>query len=137
MASGNRAAVIPDSGKPLEVIALETPHPAFDEVVICNHAVAIQPLDAKMLLAGYGGAGGLHNFPAVLGTSGAGVVEEVGDGVNGLKVGDRVVFDTQAYVKSDANCREGTWQQLVICKAQTVAKVRLSGRHGVVAALTR
>lgn len=134
MASQNRAALIPAAGRPLEVTNSEANRPWAGEVLIRNHAVAIQPLDAKMLLAGYGGAGALQKYPAVLGTGGAGVVEELGDGVTDLKVGDRVVFDTRAYVKGDANRREGTWQQLVVCNAKTVAKVRLNGSGEVVAA---
>lgn len=113
---------MPGPGKTLEVTNTEAPHPAPGEVLINNHAVALQPLDTKMLIAGYGPASQLK-YPAVLGTSGAGVVEELGEGVTGLKVGDRVVFDTAAYVKTDDNRRTGTWQQLVICDAKTVAKI--------------
>ena len=89
--------------------------------MIRNHAVAIQPLDAKMLIAGYGAAAQL-NYPAVLGTGGAGIIEEVGEGVQILTVGDRVVFDTKAYVRVGENQQTGTWQQLVVCDAKTVAK---------------
>jgi len=47
-----------------------------------------------------------------------------GDGVAAFQVGDRVVFDMKAYVKTTENRRQGTWQQLVICDANTVTKVR-------------
>jgi NADPH:quinone reductase-like Zn-dependent oxidoreductase len=127
MALENRAAVIPAPGKPLELIAVEASHPATGEVLIRNHAVAVQPLDAKMLLGGYAGAGALGSYPAMLGTGGAGVIEEVGQDVEGFAVGDRVVFDTRAYVNGDANRREGTWQQLVVSSAKTVAKVCSKG----------
>ncbi|KAF2792497.1 oxidoreductase domain-containing protein [Melanomma pulvis-pyrius CBS 109.77] len=123
MALENRAAQIPGPKRALEVTSLPANHPAPGEILIRNHAIAVQPLDAKMLLSGYGGAGALQNYPALLGTSGAGVIEELGEGVNGLNVGDRVVFDTKAYVKPDVNQREGTWQRLVICDARTVAKI--------------
>jgi len=76
-----------------------------------------------MLLGGYAGAGALQTYPALLGTSGAGTVEELGDDVTGFVVGDRVVFDTRAYVEPDRNRREGTWQKLVIVNARTAAKV--------------
>ena len=79
-----------------------------------------------MLIAGYGPAAHL-TYPAVLGTSGAGVIEEVGDGVTGVSVGDKLVFDTKAQVKVHENLRIGTWQQLVICDERTVAKVCLFG----------
>jgi NADPH:quinone reductase-like Zn-dependent oxidoreductase len=119
----SRAALMSGSGKALSVTDVEVQAPSPQEVLIRNHAVALQPLDAKMLIAGYGPAAQLH-LPAVLGTSGAGVIEKVGEGVSGLKIGDRVVFDTKAYVSLNENRRQGTWQQLVTCDASTVAKVR-------------
>jgi NADPH:quinone reductase-like Zn-dependent oxidoreductase len=122
MTATNRAAVFPGPGKLLEVDDVQAVHPGTGEVLIRNHAVALQPLDAKILISGYGPAATLQ-YPAVLGTSGAGVVEELGEGVSGLQVGDRVVFDTKAYFKPDENRKQGTWQQLVICDASTVAKV--------------
>jgi NADPH:quinone reductase-like Zn-dependent oxidoreductase len=123
MAMMNRAAIFAGPGKALEVANIDVNHPADGEVLIKNYAIALQPLDSKMLVAGYGPAASLK-YPAVLGTSAAGVIQEVGAGVTGLSVGDRVVFDTRAYVKSDDNRRQGTWQQLVICDAGTVALVR-------------
>lgn len=122
MASTYQAAIVPGAGKQLEVSNVSAHHPEAGQVAIRNEAVAIQPLDAKMLHAGYGGAGNLL-YPAVLGSSGAGVVEELGEGVTGINVGDRVVFDTKAYVNANSNGREGTWQQIVISDARTVAKV--------------
>jgi NADPH:quinone reductase-like Zn-dependent oxidoreductase len=119
----NRVAHIPSKGASLEIAVLEAPQPSKGEVLIRNYAVAIQPLDTKILLAGYEGAGSISSYPAVLGSSGAGVVEELGSEVTDLKVGDRVVFDTRAYVRGDVNRREGTWQQLVVCDARTVAQV--------------
>lgn len=109
-------------GKNLEITNVESGHPGSGEIIIRNHAVALQPLDAKILIAGYGPASKLL-FPSVLGTSGAGVIEELGAGVLGFTVGDRVVFDTKAYVDTNDNVRTGSWQQSVACDATTVAKV--------------
>jgi NADPH:quinone reductase-like Zn-dependent oxidoreductase len=124
MALENHAVRIPGASQPLEMTVFPASQPSPGEILVKNYAIAVQPLDAKMLLSGYGGAGAMQNFPFSLGTSGAGVVEVVGEGVEGLAVGDRVVFDTKAYVDPDANQREGTWQKFVICDARTVAKVR-------------
>ncbi|KAF2864919.1 chaperonin 10-like protein [Massariosphaeria phaeospora] len=123
MAIGSTAALIPSAGDGLEVTEVVAKMPGPGEVLIENHAVAVQPLDVKMLLGGYTGAGPLYNYPVVLGTSGAGVVKVLGKNVKGLDVGDRVVFDTRAYVKSEANLREGTWQKLVTADARTVARI--------------
>ncbi|KAH7071597.1 oxidoreductase domain-containing protein [Paraphoma chrysanthemicola] len=122
MATTGHAAVFLGAGQALQVTDIEVGRPAPGEVLIRNHAVALQPLDAKMLIAGYGPATSMQ-YPAALGTGGAGVVEEVGEGVGGLKVGDRVAFDTKAYVTPEKNRRQGTWQQLVSCDATTVAKI--------------
>ena len=59
-------------------------------------------------------------------------IEALGEGVQGLAIGDRVVFDTTAYVKVSENRRTGTWQQLVACDSKTVAKVRVPVEAGVV-----
>jgi NADPH:quinone reductase-like Zn-dependent oxidoreductase len=122
MAATFNAAFMTAPGHTLSITAVEAHHARPGEVVIKVQAVALQPLDAKMLIAGYGPASQL-DLPAVLGTSGAGLVQELGEGVDDFEVGDRVVFDTAAYVRTNENRRTGTWQQSVVCDAQTVAKV--------------
>jgi len=123
MAATHRAAFMSGPGNDLEVTSADVLQVRPNEVLIRNHAITLQPLDTKMLLAGYGPASKL-NYPAVLGTSGAGVIQAVGEGVDGLSVGDRVVFDTKAYVDVEQNRRTGTWQEVVACSAKSVAKVR-------------
>ncbi|PVI00145.1 putative alcohol dehydrogenase [Periconia macrospinosa] len=118
--SNNRAARVSGVGKSLEIVDVQAPHPGTGQVLVRNHAVAIQPLDAKMLLTGYGPK---LDYPAVFGTSGAGVIEKLGDGVTAFAVGDRIVFDTRAYVNPNDNLREGTWQKLVIADVKTAAKI--------------
>ncbi|KAH7406748.1 oxidoreductase domain-containing protein [Phaeosphaeria sp. MPI-PUGE-AT-0046c] len=122
MATKFRASMLGRPGDKLEVRDVQSTQPGPGHILVRNHAVALQPLDAKMLVAGYGPAASLQ-YPAVLGTSGAGVVEAVGDGVAGIEIGDRVVFDTKAYVEPAENRIQGTWQQLVICDARTTAKI--------------
>lgn len=122
MATTFRTSLLGGPGEKLEVRDVQSTQPALGQILVRNHAVALQPLDAKMLVAGYGPAASLKH-PAVLGTSGAGVVEAVGEGVAGIEVGDKVVFDTKAYVEPAENRLQGTWQQLVICDARTTAKI--------------
>lgn len=107
----------------MEIVDAEANQPGPGEILVKNEAIAIQPLDAKMLLGGYRGAGGVGKYPAVLGTSGAGTVEVVGEGVSEFTVGERVVFDTRALVKPETNSREGTWQRFVVVSSKTAAKV--------------
>ena len=124
MPSAHRAAILTAPGQPLSIQDVDTHHPLPNEILIRNYCIAIQPLDAKILISAYGLASSL-SYPAILGSSGAGLVEEVGSDVTNLQVGDRVVFDTKAYVDVDGevNRRQGTWQQLVISRADTAAKV--------------
>ncbi|KAI2480255.1 oxidoreductase domain containing protein [Pyrenophora tritici-repentis] len=122
MAATHRVAFMNGPGKDLEVATSDALQVGPNEVLIRNHAVALQPLDTKMLLAGYGPATKL-NYPAVLGTGGAGVIQAVGEDVDGFSVGDSVVFDTKAYVDVEQNRRTGTWQEVVACSAKSVAKI--------------
>ncbi|CAO2652627.1 Nn.00g009100.m01.CDS01 [Neocucurbitaria sp. VM-36] len=116
------AALMLGPGKGLEVSIVQADRLAPREFRTRNFAVALQPLDTKILIAGYG-PGAQLRYPAVLGTSVAGIIEDLGEDVCELNVGDRVVFDTTAYIQIDSNRRMGTWQQLVVCDAKTVAKI--------------
>ncbi|KAE8867256.1 hypothetical protein PTNB73_05350 [Pyrenophora teres f. teres] len=122
MTAIHRAAFMSGPSNDLKVTTANALRVGPNEVLIRNHAVALQPLDTKMLLAGYGPAAKLI-YPAVLGTSGAGVIQAVGGDVVGLSVGDRVVFDTKAYVDVEQNRRTGTWQEVVACNTKSVAKI--------------
>ena len=96
---------------------VETVHPRCNEVLIRNHAIAIQPLDANMLISVYGPTASLI-YPAAPGSSGAGITEEVDKDVADLKVGGRVIFDTKAYVDPQATFAQGTRQELVRIQLQ-------------------
>ena len=117
----NRAAWLPEAKAALSVASAPLEDPGAGEILIENHAFAIQPLDSKKHNAAYGGAGGIKSYPAILGTNVAGVVVAVGEGVSSVKVGDRVVADTAAYATGDM--RMGAWQKYVISDVKTVAKV--------------
>jgi NADPH:quinone reductase-like Zn-dependent oxidoreductase len=99
MATDYRAAFMTGPGKLLELTVTEIQRLAPGEVFIRNHTTALQPLDAKILIASCGPAT-LLNYPAVLGSSGAGIIEKVGDRVTGVNIGDRVVFDTKGTSRS-------------------------------------
>ena len=62
------------------------PSPGPDEVLVKVHSVALNPADWK--IQKYGVI--VNTFPAVLGVDIAGEVVKLGDGVEGLRVGDRV-----------------------------------------------
>jgi len=73
----------------LEIIDVETPRPGPGEVLVAVHAASINPVDWKMrqgLLKDYFPVA----FPRIVGRDMAGEIAELGAGVTGLKVGDRV-----------------------------------------------
>lgn len=73
----------------LEIADVEEPHPAAGQVRIRVHAAGVNAVDWKRregLLAG----GKPLAAPAGVGLDAAGTVDELGDGVTGVAVGDRV-----------------------------------------------
>ena len=82
-----RAAVAFESGKPLEIVEVDLEGPAEGEVLVEVKATGICHTDEFTL----SGADPEGIFPAILGHEGAGVVVDVGPGVNSLKKGDHVI----------------------------------------------
>jgi len=84
-----KAAVIRSTGinAPFEIVDMETPSPKEGEVLLRVEAVSINPADVKIRR---NGGGLLPTCPSVLGIDVAGVVEQLGQNVEGLAVGDRV-----------------------------------------------
>ena len=64
------------------------PKPAAGEVLVEVQAAALNPVDWKARSDNYGFL--LKQWPAVLGSDAAGIVEEVGGGVTEFKKGDKV-----------------------------------------------
>jgi S-(hydroxymethyl)glutathione dehydrogenase / alcohol dehydrogenase len=82
-----RAAVLEQFAEPLNVTEVELAEPRAGEALVRLEACGVCHTD--MYTAS--GADPSGYAPAVLGHEGAGVVEAVGDGVNDVAVGDRVV----------------------------------------------
>lgn len=72
----------------LQVAEIERPEPGPDEVRIEVRAASVNPVDTKIR----GGLFGSPSFPATPGGDGAGIVDGVGEQVEGFDVGDRVFF---------------------------------------------
>ena len=87
------AIVIPETGSPnvLSKQDQNTPIPRAGEVLIRNHAGAVNFIDT-IIRRGEMPEGMMPELPHVPGVEGAGVVEALGEGVEGLKVGDRVAW---------------------------------------------
>jgi S-(hydroxymethyl)glutathione dehydrogenase/alcohol dehydrogenase len=84
-----KAAVLFKSGSPLELVDLEMPFPRQGQVVVRIAYAGI----CKSQLMEIDGLRGIDQYlPHLLGHEGAGVVEEIGNGVSKVKPGDHVVI---------------------------------------------
>ncbi|MFD5036313.1 NADP-dependent oxidoreductase [Streptomyces sp. NPDC087894] len=86
-----RAARFHEYGKAESLVIEQAPdpHPGPGEIRIRVATASVNPIDWKLR------AGALHQLiplelPAIPGRDGAGVVDEIGDGVHGVSIGDRV-----------------------------------------------
>src|SRR2546429_7624153 len=84
-----RAVRVTHTGGPevLEVVEVERPQPGKGEALVRLESIGVNFIDVYHRT-------GLYKLPLPLipGSEGAGVVEEVGPGVTGVKKGDRVAY---------------------------------------------
>jgi len=97
-----RAAVCHEFGQPLAVEDVEIAPPRPGEVTVRLAATAICHSDIHLLHGEWGGA-----LPMLVGHEGAGVVEEVGEGVTNVAPGDRVVVSLLRSCGRCAPCSSG------------------------------
>jgi len=99
-----------------EVIHIPAPQPAAGEVLVRVHAASVNAFDTFVAM-GMAKAFMSYEFPAVIGQDVAGVVEAVGDGVEGFRNGDRV-FGT---IGSKGVVHDGTFAELATPLAAALA----------------
>ncbi|MEM9951381.1 MAG: zinc-binding dehydrogenase [Chloroflexota bacterium] len=107
-----KAAVLTQHGESTDVIQivdnLPIPEPKAGEVRLKMSAAALNRLDLFVRR----GWKGLHlDFPHVIGSDGAGVVDAVGDGVTSLAVGDYVAVDPSIFPQNPTS--RGKYQNQV------------------------
>jgi S-(hydroxymethyl)glutathione dehydrogenase/alcohol dehydrogenase len=97
-----RAAVLYEFGRPLIVEELELDPPRQGEVLVRMVASGICHSDLHVQQ-------GIHptSLPVVLGHEGAGVVEEIGGGVNHVRPGDHVMLTWLPYCGACRQCASG------------------------------
>lgn len=83
----SRAAVAWEAGKPLVIEEVDVAGPKAGEVLVQIVATGVCHTDAYTL----SGKDPEGIFPSILGHEGAGIVQEVGEGVTSLKPGDHVI----------------------------------------------
>ncbi len=102
-----RAAVMHEPNKPLVIEELDCESPKVGEVAVRVAASGVCRSDLHVLH----GDSVVATPPMVLGHEGAGVVEEVGEGVTGLAVGDHVVIGLYGPCGECGDCRSGNITQ--------------------------
>ncbi|KJC65774.1 zinc-binding alcohol dehydrogenase family protein [Agreia bicolorata] len=95
---------------------------ATGELVIRARALAVNPLDEIKQSTGNVMYGWLPS-PAVLGEDVAGEVVEVGAGVSGFAVGDRVIAYAVGMEKNRNHAAEGAFQLFTVVQAQLTARI--------------
>jgi NADPH:quinone reductase len=83
-----RALVLEEYNSPFRLVEMARPDAAAGEVLVRIKASGVNPLDTKIRTGN--GAHAKQPLPAVLGLDMAGVVEQIGAGVAGFRVGDEV-----------------------------------------------
>jgi NADPH:quinone reductase-like Zn-dependent oxidoreductase len=97
----------------LEVKPAPYTHPLKGEIVVQNHAVAVNPLEWILQLAGNVIYPWIK-YPFVMGSDVAGEVVEVGDGVTRFVVGDRVLAHAVGTDKDSNSSARGAFQQYTV-----------------------
>jgi S-(hydroxymethyl)glutathione dehydrogenase/alcohol dehydrogenase len=97
-----KAAVLYGANQPLQVVEIDYDPPKRGEVLIKMGAAGICASDHHVIH----GTGSLL-LPAVLGHEGAGTVEALGEGVSGLREGDRCILSFVSDCGYCKSCRDG------------------------------
>ncbi|KAK3678844.1 hypothetical protein LTR78_001297 [Recurvomyces mirabilis] len=84
--SSNQSAFVDGKDLPLRIAASSIPEPGPNDIIVKNHAVAVNTIDPAQA-SGFN----VKKFPTVLGMDLAGEVHEVGSSVTKFKKGDRVI----------------------------------------------
>ena len=98
----------------LELVTLDEPFAGPDEVRVRLKAAGVSPIDAKLR----SGALQAHfslAFPKIPGRDGAGVIDQIGEGVTGFSIGDEVC------VAADP-AGSGTYAEAIVCASSRVVK---------------
>ncbi len=101
----SQAAVIYRQGDPVVVEEVQVSDPGPGEILVRIGGTGVCHSDHNV----YSGYRRNDNLPTVLGHEGAGIVEKTGDGVEGIEVGDHVVFAIRPMCGKCRFCAAGQW----------------------------
>lgn len=105
MVTKSLAAVVLEQGAPVVVQPVDVAGPARGEALVRITATGVCHSDHNI----YSGYRRTDALPAILGHEGAGVIEQVGDGVTGFAPGDHVVFAIRPMCGRCKYCATGRW----------------------------
>ncbi|KMK91896.1 zinc-binding dehydrogenase [Rossellomorea marisflavi] len=94
----------------MKVEEVDRPSPGKGEILVEIHAAGLNPVDYKTGTNG----NAAWSYPHILGLDGAGVVVELGEGVEHLKIGDRVLYHGDW-------TKKGAFAEFSTLKAHTVS----------------
>lgn len=118
----NIAAWINAAHAPLQVGPAAYTEPGPDQIVVRNRAVAINPLEWIIQVAGNLAYRWLK-YPAVIGSDVAGEVVEVGSAVTRFRAGDRVLGHAVGTDKDANNASEGGFQLYTVLLERMAAPI--------------
>lgn len=118
-----RAAVLHRPGEPVVVEDVELQRPRAGEVLVRIAAAGVCHSDVHLA----DGSLGAGRFPIVLGHEGAGVVEEVGEGVGHVAPGDPVGLSFVPSCRACAACRAGRYTLCIPAGASALAGTMMDG----------
>lgn len=118
----NTAAWLPSKSSRLQVLSAPYTPPRENEIVVKNHAVAVNPLDWIKQAAGDFIFTWIK-YPFVLGSDLAGEVVEVGNEVSRFKVGDRVLAHAVGTDPKRNRAAEGAFQTYTVVLATMAAPI--------------
>jgi S-(hydroxymethyl)glutathione dehydrogenase/alcohol dehydrogenase len=121
-----RAAVFREVGRPLELTEIELRDPLPGEVLVRIAAVGICGTDLHVVKGDWD-----RPKPMVLGHEGAGVVEAVGDGVEGIAEGDAVVLSWAPACGHCSDCARGRPAMCIELQRAIAAGTLLDGTTGM------
>ena len=118
----NTAAWLVAKQTKLEVKPAPYTQPREGEIVVKNYAMAVNPLDWVIQIAGTIAFSWLK-YPFILGADLAGEVVEVGKGVTRFSVGDRVLGHAVGTDKKRNSAAEGAFQEYTVVLAHMAAPI--------------
>ena len=123
MAHQVKGVIAKSKGDPVAIETIEVPNPGPGEVLIDVKACGVCHTDLHYR------EGAINDeFPFLLGHEAAGLVEEVGEGVTGLTVGDFVILNWRAVCGHCRSCRRGRpWNCFATHNA--TQKMKLDGKE--------